>query len=151
MHHKRPVAVQKVQGTQPLPSRASSLAGMTVEPWGDLSHHREKNRAHRGTWQGHLSATGASARGNIWAGLIFFKYIFYFVIILRCIEKLQRTESIHILFPQRPLMLTFYATMLIHRNLEIVVVTILLTWLSPSQHAILDTTSCLASSDLKDE
>lgn len=66
--------------TLPLPSQAASHTVKIVTSWDDLSHNRDKNRAHRCTWQGHLLAMGASILGHVWASLVegFFNTLFSF-------------------------------------------------------------------------
>lgn len=45
--------------------------------WDDLSRNREKNRAHRHTWQGYQLATRASTPGHAWAKLVVSFFFFF--------------------------------------------------------------------------
>lgn len=70
--------------------------GKVTTSWDDLSRNREKNRAHRHTWQGYQLATRASTPGHPWAKIVVSFFFFFLTNFLfgdnfRFVEKLQRS------------------------------------------------------------
>lgn len=55
---------RKCNKTCPFPHELLVLMGKIITSWDDLSHSREKNRAHRGTRQEHLPTVGTFTRSN---------------------------------------------------------------------------------------